>query len=177
MLFFSFVLLATLLVFGVVIYNRLVLDLNRVFAAWSDIEVQLKRRHDLIPKLVEVVKQVTRYEQSTLLQLVSRRQAGDGEDGIDRISVLEGDIGRQARTLLALDEQYPQLGSNRYFLELKKQISEIEDSIQHARRYYNGAVKLLNVRIASFPDLLVAKLFGFGPAAYFEFEMSSRRQK
>lgn len=174
MLFFSFFLLATLLVFGVVIYNRLVIDRNRVYAAWSDIEVQLKRRHDLIPKLVEVVKQVAHYEQSTLLRLVSLRQVSNSGDEIGRISILEGDIGRQIRALLAVVEQYPQLGSNRHFLELQKQISEVEDSIQHARRYYNGAVKLLNVRIASFPDLLVAKLFGFGPAAYFEFEMSLR---
>ncbi len=155
---------------GIVIYNRLVEDRNRVRAAWSDIEVQLKRRHELIPKLVEVVRQVSRYEQSTLEKLVAMRQASQALDAVREKAPLEAGISQQINRLLILAEAYPELKADASFLELQRQISEVENAIQHARRYYNGAVKLLNVRIASFPDLLVARLFRFRPADYFSLD-------
>ena len=168
----SFLLVLTLflLLMGVILYNRLVLARNRVLAAWSDIDVQLKRRHDLIPKLVEAVRQYARYEQATLEKVVALRQASAAASGAEQVGPLEADLGRQVHQLLALAEQYPDLKANRSFLELQRDITAVENDIQYARRFYNGAVKRLNVLIGSFPDMLVARLFRFRPARYFEIE-------
>jgi LemA protein len=132
--------------------------------------VQLKRRHDLIPKLVEAVKYYARYEQATLENVVALRNASEAANGVDQISLLESDLGRTVHQILALAEQYPDLKANRSFLELQRDITNVENDIQYARRFYNGAVKRLNVRIGSFPDMLVARLFGFRSANYFEIE-------
>lgn len=163
-----------LLLFGVVIYNRLVAARNRVLAAWSDIDVQLKRRHDLIPKLVDAVRQYARYEQATLENVVRLRQAAASADGVGQVGRLEGDLGQQVQRLLALAEAYPDLKASNSFLALQQDISTVEQDIQFARRFYNGAVKRLNVRIESFPDLIVARLFRFRPAEYFDLDDSQQ---
>ncbi|HID48810.1 MAG TPA: LemA family protein [Chromatiales bacterium] len=167
---FLLVLILLVLLGGVILYNRLVLSRNRVLAAWSDINVQLKRRHDLIPELVDAVRQYARYEQATLENVVALRRASESADGVGQIGPLEADLGRQVHRLLALAEQYPDLKANRSFLELQRDITAVENDIQYARRFYNGAVKRLNVQIGSFPDMLVARLFRFRPADYFEIE-------
>lgn len=163
--------LAALLIWAVVLYNLLVRDRNRVLAAWSDIGVQLKRRHDLIPKLVEAVQAYARYEASTLDELTRLRTAAANAGDPGARGPLEGLLGGRLHALLAVAEAYPGLKASEQFLGLQQELSEVEDQIQYARRYYNGAVRELNVRVDSFPDLLLARLFRFRRADFFELEV------
>jgi LemA protein len=158
---------AALLIWAIVIYNRLVRDRNRVLAAWSDIDVQLKRRHDLLPKLVEAVKQYAGYEQATLSAIVELRARAAAATKIGERGDLETELGSGIQHLLALAEAYPDLKANQHFLDLQHNITEVENHIQYARRYYNGSVRNLNTRIDSFPDLLIAQAFGYRFADYF----------
>ena len=162
--------ITALIIYGIVIYNRLVRDRQRTRAGWSDIEVQLKRRHDLIPKLVAAVKQYAAYEQATLDQVTAlRSRAGDMQAAAAQ-GRLETDISLSLVSIFALQEAYPELKANQSFLQLQIEISNVEADIQFARRYYNGAVRNLNTRIEIFPDLLVARLFAYRQAQYFELE-------
>jgi LemA protein len=161
---------AAILLWVITIYNRLVRDRNRVLAAWSDIDVQLKRRHDLLPKLVDAVKQYAGYEQATLTTVVELRARATAATEIGERGHLEGALGNGIQRLLAVVEAYPDLKANQHFLDLQRNVSEVENYIQYARRYYNGAVRNLNTRIDSFPDLLIAKLFGYRYAEYFALE-------
>ncbi|MCW8908018.1 MAG: LemA family protein [Sedimenticola sp.] len=163
-------LLLPLVVWAIVIYNKLVRDRNRVLAAWSDIDVQLKRRHDLVPKLVEAIRQYADFERSTLDHITHLRSAAGAARTPQERERLEVDLSDQVRSLLLLAEAYPELKSGEQYLQLLQQLSEVENHIQYARRYYNGAVRNLNVRIDSFPDLLIARLFRFLPARFFELQ-------
>ncbi|MET0089927.1 MAG: LemA family protein [Candidatus Thiodiazotropha sp.] len=155
---------------AIYLYNRLVRDRNQVLAAWSDIDVQLKRRHDLLPKLIEAVKQYAGYEQATLSAITELRgQAKDTTDIPER-GQLETRLGSHIQNLLAVAEAYPDLKANQNYLELQHNITEVENHIQYARRYYNGSVRNLNTRIDSFPDLLIARLFPYRYAEYFALE-------
>ena len=160
------------LIYGIVIYNRLVRDRQLTRSGWSDIGVQLKRRHDLIPKLVDAVRQYASFEQNTLEQVTALRSQAAVFQSAAGQSPLESHISRGLISIFALQEAYPDLKANQSFLQLQSDISTVEIDIQFARRYYNGAVRNLNTRIESFPDLLLAGLFGFTPAEYFEFEDS-----
>lgn len=162
--------LAALSVWAVVIYNRLVRDRNRVAAAWSDIDVQLKRRHDLVPKLVESVRAYAGFEQATLERVTELRTQGANIEAVAERGLLEGLLGAQLQRLFVLAEDYPDLKANASFLDLQQNISDVEGHLQHARRYYNGAVRNLNTRIDTFPDLFVARLFGYRYAEYFELD-------
>jgi len=161
------------LVYGIVTYNRLVRERQLTRSGWSDIGVQLKRRHDLIPKLVDAVAQYSAYEKATLEQVTSLRGQASRLQPTSQQATVEGSISRVLGSILALQEAYPDLKANQSFLQLQNDISRVEADIQFARRYYNGAVRDLNTRIESFPDLLLARLFRFEAAAYFEFEESS----
>jgi LemA protein len=153
----------------IIAYNRLVRDKHRVFSGWSDIDVQLKRRHDLIPKLVSAIQQYANYEQATLSRVTElRHQAELLQQAGDR-SNLENKLTASLVNIYALAEDYPELKSNQGYLDLQKQISEVERDIQFARRYYNGAVNNINTRLETFPDLIVARLVNFKPAEYFDF--------
>ena len=158
------------LIWAIVIYNKLVSDRNTSLAAWSDIDVQLKRRHDLIPKLIEAVKQYASYE-SSLLQSVTelRSQAKTIENIADRENI-ERELQTQVHKLIAVAEDYPELKANQNFLELQKDISDVENDIQYARRYYNGAVRNINTRIDSFPDLIIARSFNYKYHEYFQLD-------
>jgi LemA protein len=170
------------LIYGIVIYNRLVRDRQLTRSGWSDIGIQLKRRHDLIPKLVDAVRQYAAFEQNTLEQVTALRRQAAAMQSTGRQSAgmqspagqspLESHISRGLISIFALQEAYPDLKANQSFAQLQSDISTVEIDIQFARRYYNGAVRNLNTRIESFPDLLLAGLFGFTPAEYFEFEDS-----
>jgi len=168
-------LLAAALTWGILIYNRLVGDKNRVLASWSDIDVQLKRRHDLIPKLVEAVKRYAAYESATLEEVVNLRARSQRSDSVAEIGGVEAELGGRVQRLVALAEAYPELEADDAFLTLQKDLTEVENTIQYARRYYNGAVRLLNTRIDSFPDMAVAGLFGFVKADYFELDDAAQR--
>lgn len=161
------------------IYNRLVRLRTQAEAAWSDIDVQLKRRHDLVGNLVETVKGYAKHERETLEavveargQAVGAREAGDPEAAASAEGLLSNALGR----LFALAEAYPDLKANQNFLELQRQLSEIETAIQNARRYYNAVVRDLNTRIQSFPDMIVAQIGGFSRFGFFELEDASEAE-
>ena len=164
------VVLAALLLWGIFAYNLLVRDRNRVAQSWSDVGVQLARRHDLVPKLVEVVKQHAGYERSVLENVATLRARGMRETSPRALGAVEGRLGTGLQRLIAIAEAYPDLKASVSFVELMKNLTDAENQIQFARRYYNGAVNNLNTRIATFPDVIPARLFGFAPAEYFEFE-------
>ena len=159
---------AGLMGYGIWLFNRLVHDRNTVLAAWSDIDVQLKRRHDLIPKLVDAVKAYAAYEQATLSQVTELRVVAKAASSPGDSARAEGALSQALERLFALSEAYPDLKASHQFLDLQNEISTVEQDIQYSRRYYNGAVKALNVRVESFPSNIVAALFRFRQAEYFD---------
>lgn len=170
------ILIAALAVGVIVIFNRLVARKHYVREAWSGIDVQLKRRHDLIPKLVDTVKSYGRYEQAVLTEVTElRRQAGHTRD-LDERAQTETGLSQALQRLIAIAEAYPDLKASKSFLELQKSLSEIEEQIQYARRYYNGTVRNLNILIQSFPSNVIARMFRFREAEYFELELVQERQ-
>lgn len=165
-------LLVALLLFGIAVYNRLVFNRARVAEAWSGIDVQLKRRSSLIPQLVACLKAYMAHERETLEELVSRRgqaQAHEADGAEDR-GIVETQLSSALLRVFALVEGYPQLKADTAFLDLQRNLSEVEEHIQMARRYYNGAVRELNVLVESFPSNLLARAFAFHCAAYFTLE-------
>jgi LemA protein len=161
------VLIALYLVF---IYNGLVRSRQMAQEAWSGIDVQLKRRADLIPNLIETVKGYATHEKSTLEEVVELRnkaQAVPAGDVAGRAQA-EGLLGRALGRVLALAEAYPDLKANQNFSELQASLEGMESELQMARRYYNGAARDLNVKVESFPSNLVAGQFGFAKREYFE---------
>ncbi len=154
----------------IIIYNLFVRDKNRVLAAWSDIDVQLKRRHDLIPKLIDAVKQYADYESSTLSAITVLRSESVDASGIEKKGQIESQLSTKLHQLIALAENYPDLKANQSFLDLQKNLTDVENHIQYARRYYNGAVRNLNIRVDSFPDMIIARIFQFIPAEFFDFD-------
>ncbi|WP_416798357.1 LemA family protein [Ciceribacter azotifigens] len=162
--------LVALVLYAVFIYNGLVKARQMAEEAWSGIDVQLKRRADLIPNLIETVKGYAGHEKSTLEEVVALRNkaqavpAGD----VEGRAVAEGLLGQALGRVIALAEAYPDLKANQNFLELQRSLETIEGEIQMSRRYYNGAARDLNVRIESFPSNLVAGQFGFAKKPYFE---------
>lgn len=159
----------------VMAYNRLVKARNQMREGWSGIEVQLKRRHDLVPALVECVKGYQTHEQE-LLETVTRerREAQEASDA-GQAGGAERSLGRDLGRVVALAESYPELKADEAFRGLMGDLVEIEDQIQYARRYYNGSVRDLNNAVESFPTNVMAKAFGFGVADFFEVETASER--
>lgn len=164
-----------LLLWAVSIYNRLVRNRNLVEEGWSGIETQLKRRSNLVPNLVEAVKGYMGQEKGVLEKVTEMRsRTGRAETPAER-GKAEGLLGQALANVFAVAEAYPDLKSNKNFLDLHRQLSDIEDEIQMARRYYNGTVRNLNILIESFPSNLVANIFGFLQAEFFEIENESDR--
>lgn len=164
--------LLLLLIGGVIhIYNRFVQLRHDVRAAWSDISVQLKLRHDLIPKLVEATQAYARFEQ--LIHIATAQQRADLErQPAQAVATLEQSISDELTRLCALAEAYPNLQTSQRFAQLMSELSSVEDHIQYARRYYNGCARELNVLRESFPYGLIGSAFGFGHADYFQLETS-----
>lgn len=160
--------MVALLVVAVVLYNRLVRDRNRVNAAWSDIDVQLQRRHDLVPQLVKAVRKYAEYERATLEAVTALREAAEKEPNVRERGRIEKQLDESVGRLLALAESYPDLKASANFLELQSQLVETENYLQFARRYYNGAVRALNTRIESVPHNLLAAAFDFTQRDYFQ---------
>ena len=166
--------LAVVVLGAIVVFNRLVADRNQARAAWSDIDVQLTRRHDLTPQLVAAVRGYADYERATLTAVTEMRARVDAAVALADRARLEDELGRQIERLLALAESYPDLKASGNFLQLQCDLVAIEDHLQYARRFYNGAVRQLNTRIEQFPDLVVARLAGFRRLEFFEAEPSQR---
>jgi LemA protein len=153
---------------GIWIYNRLVKDRNQVRSAWSDIDVQLTRRHNLVPQLVTAVKAYADYEKATMVAITELRSRSESASQLSEKAALEDEMEAGLRRLILLAEDYPDLKADENFRKLQEELTEVEDFLQYARRFYNGAVRILNTRIATFPHLLVARLMAFHEAEFFE---------
>lgn len=154
------------------LYNRFVSLKNRREEAWSGIFVQLKRRHDLVPNLVETVGGYARHEKETLAQVTRMRGAALG-DSPQQAARLEGAFSQMLGRLLALSESYPELKADSQFLALQQSLNDIENNLQMARRYYNGVVRDYNTLVDSFPSLIIARLFSFQTAGFFDLDDAS----
>ncbi len=154
----------------VYVYNSLVRARQMTQEAWSGIDVQLKRRADLIPNLIETVKGYAAHEKSTLEEVVALRNRAQAvpEGDVASRAAVEGALSQALGRLFALAEAYPDLKANQNFAELQRSLETIEGEIQMSRRYYNGAARDLNVKVESFPSNLVANIFRFARATYFE---------
>lgn len=168
---------AAVILYAISIYNRLVQKRQMVREGWSGIDVQLKRRFDLIPNLVETVKGYMSHERETLEAVTAMRaKAGSvPADDVAGRAQAEGMLGAALGKLMAVAESYPDLKASNNFLELQQALDKVEHELQMSRRYYNGAVRDLNVMVESFPSNLVANQFGFTKEPYFEIEDARER--
>lgn len=155
-------------------YNRLVTLRNRVATAWSDIDVQLTRRHDLVPNLVKVVSRYTEHERMTLEKVTRLRTQALETASPERLGIIEDELEGLLNRLLILKESYPDLRASDNFQQLSEQLVEVEEHLVFARRYYNGAVRDLNTTIEQIPDLIIARLFRFRQAEFYAAEARQR---
>ncbi len=155
-------------VIGIIIYNRLIRSRNRVSTAWSDIDVQLQRRHDLIPRLVTAVKQYANYEQVTLEAVTALRNEAVQATDISKKGPLEEKLSEGVVRIIALAESYPDLKANENFLQLQGELVETENYLQFARRYYNGSVRDYNTMTETVPSNFVAGWFNFEQRSFFQ---------
>ena len=174
MSFGNIVLLIVVVVAGylVIIYNRFISLRTGIDAAWSDIDIQLKRRYDLIPALVDTVRGYKDYEVATLEKVVQARQQGLDANSMEEKAAAANVISAALGKLFALAEAYPELKANTNFLHLQGELSGLENAIQNARRYYNAIARDYNYRLEAFPDLFVAQKFNFTGRKYFELDES-----
>ncbi len=150
------------------LYNHLIRERNRADAAWSDIDVQLQRRHDLVPQLVKAVDQYAGYERATLEAVTNLRAQAMQISNVSELGDAEEALGAGVQRLLAVAEQYPDLKANENFLNLQTELAEIEDYLQFARRYYNGSVREYNTRTETVPSNFVAGWFRFKQKSFFQ---------
>lgn len=165
-------LVGALLLYGVLIYNNLVMLKHGVSKAWSNIDVLLKQRHDELPKLVETCRQYMKFERETLEKVMlarNRVQAAREAHDVRDLGMAEGELRLGLGNLFAVAEAYPELKANETFQHLQARISGLESSIADRREFYNESVNANNVRIEQFPDVIVARLFAFKPAELLEF--------
>jgi len=167
-------LVAALIVWLIGVYNSLIKLRNRTDEAWSDIDVQLKRRYNLIPNLIETVKGYATHERELFEKVTKARTAAMGaQDPADKAQA-ENALSGTLKSLFAVAENYPELKANQNFLELQKELSDTENKIQAARRFYNGNVRDFNIKIQKFPNTLVVGMLGFGKRDFFEVEEEAR---
>ncbi len=176
------IVVAVVLIYGVAAYNKFIRLIQRAKEAWADIDVQLKRRYDLIPNLIETVKGYAAHERETL-DAVTNARATATQTHIDPTNVTPEQIAAMAGAesalsgalsrLLAVAENYPDLKANTNFLELQRELSDTENKIQAARRFYNGNVRDLNIALQSFPSNIIGNMFNFKAEEFFELEENS----
>jgi len=159
-----------ILLYVIVMYNGLVTLRNRVKEAWSDIDVQLKRRYDLIPNLVETVKGYASHEKETFDRVIQARSKAMSAQGIKEKGDAENVLSGTLKSLFALSENYPDLKASVNFLELQKELTDTEDKVQAARRFYNGNVLDFNNKLELFPTNMIAGMFGFKSSEFFAAE-------
>jgi LemA protein len=165
-----------IVLFLIATYNGLVGLRVRADNSWSDIDVQLKRRHDLVPNLVETVKGYAAHEKGTFENIAKFRSMAMQATGPAERAQAENQLTMAIKSLFAVAENYPQLRASEQFTSLQSSLSELEDSIQNSRRYYNAVVRDLNTKIATFPSNLVAGMFSFTPRQFFELTAASERE-
>jgi len=166
--------IAIIVTYVIVTYNAFVWLRNRARNAWADIDVQLKRRHDLVPNLVETVKGYAAHEKGVFEDVARLRARAAELEKMHERGEAEADLAGAIRSLFAVAESYPELRADRNFRDLQAQLAEIEDHIQYARRYYNAVVRDLNTKREIFPSSLVGGLFGVQPLPYFQAEDDER---
>lgn len=169
------VIVAVLIVWVIAMYNGLVQLKVRADSAWSDIDIQLKRRHDLIPNLVETVKGYAAHEKGTFEDIAKYRSMAMQATGPADRAAAEGQLTMALKSLFAVAENYPQLRASEQFTSLQTSLSEIEDAIQNSRRYYNAVVRDYNTRIQVFPTNMIAGSLGFQARQFFELDSAAER--
>ncbi|MBW2313750.1 MAG: LemA family protein [Deltaproteobacteria bacterium] len=167
--------LALVALAGVSLYNRLVGLRNAAESAWSDVDVQLKRRWDLVPNLVETVKGYASHEQSTFTKVTEMRSQAMAETDPAAKANAENGLTRALRSMFAVAEGYPELKASQNFRDLQADLTKVEDAIQNARRYFNAIVRDLNTSCETFPSNLIANNFGFAKRDYFELDDEAER--
>ena len=167
-----FIILAIIIILIIIIaiwsYNNLVNDKNRVKNAWSQIDVQLKRRNDLIPNILETVKGYAKHEKSTFEEVTKARTAVMNATSVDEVSKANNMLSSSLKSLFAVAENYPELKANENFVELQNTLEDTEDKISYARQFYNDTVLKFNNACEQFPSNIFAKIFGFKEAEFFE---------
>lgn len=167
-------LIGIFLILLILYYNRFISLKNKVKEAWSSIDIQLKRRYDLIPNLLETVKGYAEHEKEILIEISKVRSVGIEANGVQTQAKAENQISNALGKLFAVVENYPDLKANQNFIEFQNDLSEIEDKIQMSRRYYNAIVRDNNIAIEKFPGVLFAKIFNFTAFDYFEIQETHR---
>ena len=168
--------LALIIIAVIGIYNSLVSRRNRIDEAWSDIEVQMKRRYDLIPNVVETVKGYAAHEKGVLENVTQARNMAMGAKTADEHAKAENMLSSTLKTLFAVSENYPDLKANANFLDLQRELADTENKIQAARRFYNSTIMDYNTMIQSFPSNLLAGVFGFTAREFFNLEEEAAKQ-
>lgn len=174
--FIILIILVLIVIWLIIIFNKFIRDKNLIKEAWSGIDVQLKRRYDLIPNLVETVKGYGSHERNLFQQITETRSKTMNLDSLKERAQGETQLSGMIKGLFAVAEAYPDLKANQNFLDLQKQLAEIEDQIQYARRYYNGVVRDYNIRVQSFPSNIVASVSGYKTADFFEISLATERE-
>lgn len=169
--------LVVISLFAVFAYNGLVALKNRAEEAWSDIDVQMKRRYDLIPNLVNTVKGYATHEQTAFEKVSDARARAMGATGVADKGAAENMLTGALKSIFAIAEAYPDLKANQNFLELQQELSDTENKIQAARRFYNGNVRDLNTKIETFPSNIIANIFAFTEREFFELDESELAAK
>ena len=167
--------IAVIVVWAISIYNRLVAMRQRTNQAFADIDVQLKQRHDLVPNLVETVKGYAAHERGTLEAVVQARNAAIAAPGVEQKVAAENVLTGALRQLFALSESYPDLKANTNFQQLQSDLSDIENKLAAARRFFNNAVQEYNTGIQQFPAVLLAGSLGFAPKEFFDVGVEERK--
>lgn len=175
-LLFIVAFIAVIVMWYIMAYNRFIRLHTMLKEAWSGIEVQLKRRYDLIPNLVSTVKGYSVHEKTIFEDIAKYRAESIGASGAEEKATAEAGLSGALKTLFAVAENYPDLKANQNFIELQAQLTAIEDEVQLARRYYNGTVRNYNVLCTIFPSNIVAGIAGFQPAEFFEVDGAHERQ-
>jgi len=171
-----YIIIAVFVLGVILIFNSLVRLKNRAKEAWADIDVQLKRRYNLIPNLVEVVKGYAVHEREVFEKVTEARTKAMGAKDLKEKEKAENFLSGTLKSLFAVSENYPQLRASENFLELQRELRDTEDKIQAARRFYNGNVRDLSIKIESFPSNIIAKLFKFQKMDLFELEEPEKRE-
>ena len=161
---------ALIIAYIIITYNSLVSLKEYILNSWSDIEVQLKRRYNLIPALVDTIKSYKNYEQETLQKVIEARNSFLNSSSIEEKIKASNEINRNLGGIFALAEAYPDLKANENFINLQNTLKETEDIIAQARRYFNASVREYNTKVQTFPSNLIAQKFGFKEVPYFEIE-------
>jgi len=168
--------LAVMIIFFIVTYNGFVVLVNRTKEALSDIDVQLKRRYDLIPNLVETVKGYATHEREVFEKVTQARAQAMQAQGVKEKQEAENVLSGALKSLFAVSENYPELKAADNFLELQRELTDTEDKIQGARRFYNGNVRDLNIKVETFPSNLIASLFNFSKMDLFEVQDEKQKE-